>query len=147
MADVTFRPYRDADYKTCIDIFDANCPEFFAPNERQEYGAFLRGLNEGYEVCEQDGCVVGAFGLHGCSETATGLNWILLDPSVQGVGIGTRIMDRAIDLGRKSGVDLMRISASHKSAPFFERFGAKAVSVTPNGWGPGMHRVEMELQL
>jgi GNAT superfamily N-acetyltransferase len=147
MADVTFRPYSDADYQACVDIFDANCPEFFAPNEREEYTAFLRDLHEGYEVCHVDGHVAGAFGLSRAGEMARGLDWILLDPRVQGVGIGTRIMKRVAHVGRTSGAKLVRISASHKSAPFFARFGAKAISVTKNGWGPGMHRVEMELQL
>lgn len=147
MADVTFRPYRDADYQACIDIFDANCPEFFAPNERQEYRAFLGDLTEGYEVCEVNGYVAGAFGLFGAGERAKGLNWILLDPRVQGIGIGSRIMERVAYVSRTSGVKIVRISASHKSAPFFKRFGAKPISVTEDGWGPGMHRVKMELQL
>lgn len=147
MTDVTFRPYRDADYQACVDIFDANCPEYFAPNERDEYRCFLRDLNEGYEVCEENGRVVGAFGLLGVGERAKGLNWILLDPRVQGIGIGSRIMKRVACIGSKSGAELIRISASHKSAPFFERFGAKAISITEDGWGPGMHRVEMELSL
>jgi hypothetical protein len=52
-----------------------------------------------------------------------------------------------VDVGRASGSRIVRISASHKSAPFFERFGAEPTSVTEDGWGPGMHRVQMELQL
>lgn len=147
MSDITFRPYRNADYSICIAIFDANCPEFFAPNEREEYRDFLDGLREGYEVCEMDGHVVGAFGLFGTGARVKGLNWILLDPSVQGMGIGSRIMERVASVGRRSGVETVRISASHKSAPFFERFGAKPNAVLEDGWGPGMHRVEMELQL
>ena len=38
---------------TCLDIFDANCPEFFAPNERQEYENFLNCDSKGYEVCDE----------------------------------------------------------------------------------------------
>jgi hypothetical protein len=39
----------------------------------------------------------------------------------------------------------IRIAASHRSAPFFARFGAETVRETPDGWGPGMHRIDMEL--
>ena len=147
MADITFRSYQGADYQACIDIFDANCPEFFAPNERQEYKTFLGELIEAYEVCEVNGRVAGAFGLFGAGKRAKSLNWILIDPHMQGIGIGSKIMERVVYVGRTSELKVVKISASHKSAPFFERFGAKPISVTEDGWGPGMHRVEMELQL
>jgi hypothetical protein len=55
------------------------------------------------------------------------------------------VMNRIVaELRRSTGVTL-RISASHKSAPFFAKFGARERDRIPNGWGPGMHRVEMEL--
>ncbi|WP_242112849.1 hypothetical protein [Luteimonas aquatica] len=44
-----------------------------------------------------------------------------------------------------SGRPTLHISASHKSAPFFARFGALETARVPDGWGPGMHRVEMRL--
>ena len=39
------------------------------------------------------------------------------------------------------------IAASHLSAPFFTKFGASTLSETPNGWGQGMHKVDMEIVL
>ena len=51
-------------------------------------------------------------------------------------------MARVSDIGDGRPVS---IAASHKSAPFFARFGARIVETTPDGWGPGMHRVDMEL--
>jgi len=146
MANITFRPYRDTDHPVCTSIFDANCPEFFAPNERREYEEFLEQVPGDYEVCEVDGKVLGAFGLFGDGEYKT-LNWILLDPQSQGVGVGSIIMERVIQLGRTSRASVVKIAASHKSAPFFARFGASAKSLTRDGWGPGMDRVDMELPL
>jgi len=143
--DVTFRPYCNADYQACSDIFDANCPEFFAPNERQEYERFLQDLSEGYEVCEADGRVLGAFGLTGEGEKS--LNWILLDPHTQGTGVGSKIMERVIQSGRMSETSVVNIAASQKSAPFFARFGATTISSTKDGWGPGLDREDMVLSL
>ena len=31
-----FRPYSSADREACLANFDANCPAFFAPDERAE---------------------------------------------------------------------------------------------------------------
>ena len=128
-------------------IFDANCPEFFAPNERQAYAAFLDSSAEGYEVCELDGRIVGAFGLSFDEPGAATLNWIMLDPDAQGIGIGSAIMQRIIGLARRPGARTLNIAASQKSAPFFASFGAEIVARTDDGWGPGMHRVDMQLSL
>ena len=94
-----------------------------------------------------DGRVLGAFGLFVDGENVKVLNWILLDPQTQGIGVGSKIMERVIHLSRSSQTRVVKIAASHKSAPFFARFGATTTSSTKGGWGPGMDRVDMELSL
>ncbi|HKR75059.1 MAG TPA: GNAT family N-acetyltransferase [Rhodanobacter sp.] len=133
-----------ADTAACLGLFDGNCPEFFAPNERADYAAFLGSRPAGYELCLVDGRVAGAFGLADDGLGCKRLNWILLDPGSQGMGIGSAIMRRVEALSHASGSALVRIAASHKSAPFFARFGAVVLATMPDGWGPGMHRVDME---
>ena len=144
---VTFRPYLPTDKLACLGLFDANCPEFFAPNERLDYVSFLDANQLSYELCLVGGQIVGAFGLVGYDLQHKSLNWILLNPRSHGMGIGSGIMGRVSTLARTSGVSLVTIAASHKSAPFFAKFGAVEVAVIDNGWGPGMHRVDMELRL
>jgi GNAT superfamily N-acetyltransferase len=143
----SFRPYSSADREACLAIFDENCPTFFAPNERADYMGFLEAVPDRYEVCEVAGRVVAAFGLIDDGRQGVDLNWIWLDPVSQGVGIGSSIMKRVISLGRASQCFLIKIAASHKSAPFFAKFGAIATVHTEDGWGPGMDRVDMELHL
>lgn len=143
----SFRPYRSSDRETCLAIFDANCPSFFAPNERADYISFLDGTPEGYEVCEVDGGVVAAFGLIPGDANDNRLVWIMLDPGSQGGGIGSVIMKRIISQCSDSGSRMIGIAASQKSSPFFAKFGAKATAYTRDGWGPGMDRVDMELVL
>jgi GNAT superfamily N-acetyltransferase len=138
-ARVTFRAYRLDDRARCLAIFDANCPDFFAPTERPEYESFLDAGREGYQVCLVDGETVGAFGV--IDEAGWHLHWMLIDPEAQGRGIGSTIMTRVSEIGDGRPVS---IAASHKSASFFARFGARVVRQTPDGWGEGMHRVDME---
>lgn len=140
------RAWRAEDRDACLGLFDANCPEFFAPNERAEYAAWLDAEPQGYHVCMLDGRVAGAWGLRQREDGDCVLNWILLAPAVQGRGIGRRIMQEVRDELRARGAARLHIGASHKSAPFFARFGAVEIRRTPDGWGPGMHRVDMELQ-
>jgi GNAT superfamily N-acetyltransferase len=146
-ANITFRQYLPTDKMVCLGVFDANCPEFFAPKERLDYVNFLDGNPLSYELCIVAEHVVGAFGLMGSFLQQKSLNWILLSPDSHGMGIGSAIMERISNLASTSGVSLVTIAASHKSAPFFAKFGAVEIAVIDNGWGPGMHRVDMELHL
>ncbi|MEM7455601.1 MAG: GNAT family N-acetyltransferase [Planctomycetota bacterium] len=150
MADISVQNYAAGDFDDCLRIFDANCPEFFAENERADYVSFLRESGEEYRVCFTDGRACGAFGLlddKSDGHAARRLNWIMIDPAFQGMGLGTAIMSRAISMAVESGAALIRIAASHKSAPFFARFNATVVKTTEDGWGKGMHRVDMELRV
>jgi len=128
-------------------MFSANCPEYFAPNERQDYEAFLDDESTGYEVCLLAGEIAGAFGLFAAGAGRGRLNWILLDPGCKGLGIGSAVMERVQAQARERRLGVIEIAASHKSAGFFELFGAVSIKTTPDGWGPSMHRVDMELCL
>jgi GNAT superfamily N-acetyltransferase len=145
MNEPLFRPYRLTDRPACLAIFDENCPAYFALNERDDYCAFLDSRLEHYRVCVLDDRIVGAYGLYPVAGGGTALHWILLAPSAQGLGLGSIIMSRVFDDVRAQGRFPLYISASHKSAPFFARFGAIETSRVMDGWGPGMHRVEMRV--
>ena len=97
----------------------ANCPEFFADNERDDYAGFLDAEHAGYEVGEVDGDVVAAFGLLTDDANERRLCWIMLDPAAKGSGLGALIMNRVIDAGQESQAPSISIAASHRSAPFF----------------------------
>jgi N-acetylglutamate synthase-like GNAT family acetyltransferase len=120
---------------------------YFAPNERAEYDAFLQHAPEGYEVCEAEGRILGAFGLFDSNENERRLNWILVDPDSKGIGVGRNIMERVIKLTHTSKARLVNIAASQKSAAFFAHFGATVTLSTEDRWGPGLDRVDMVLPL
>jgi GNAT superfamily N-acetyltransferase len=141
-----FRPFASGDRAACLRLFDANCPRFFAPNEREGYEAFMTAADGDYQVCLLDGQVVGAYAVLAEGPTGLALRWIVIAPEVQGHGLGSAIMERVFGAVRATGAGArLSIGASHLSAPFFARFGARAVATTPHGWGPNMHRVDMEL--
>ena len=142
---LAFRPYQGTDRDGCLGLFDANCPGFFAPNERPAYRAFLASEPSYYEICLMADRLVGAFGLAPGVAGMGSLQWVLIAPHAQGRGVGTAIMVHVLDQARTTRLWVMAIAASHKSAPFFIRFGAKRIRETPDGWGPGMHRVDMQL--
>jgi GNAT superfamily N-acetyltransferase len=129
----------------CLALFDENCPDFFAPNERADYEAFLDSGPEGYRVGVIDGRVIAAFGVIMAVEGRCRLNWIMVARDAQGGGVGRGIMTDVLQQAAAAGAAWVDIATSHKSAPFFARFGARERGRIDNGWGPGMHRIDMEL--
>jgi GNAT superfamily N-acetyltransferase len=144
--DFLYRGYAAADRAQCLSLFDANCPDYFAANERDNYCAFLDSLPDDYAVIAAGTTILGAFGL-GVTGSNARLNWIMIDPDCHGRGIGSAIMAEIIARAMKLGCVAIDIAASHLSAPFFTRFRAKEVRCTKDGWGAGMHRVDMLLPL
>ncbi|HEY5552875.1 MAG TPA: GNAT family N-acetyltransferase [Opitutaceae bacterium] len=143
---LSFRAYETGDRDACLGIFDANCPAWFAPNERADYCEFLDRMPAGYEVVASGGRVVAAFGLLRPAATWH-LNWIMVSPDAHGRGVGRAIMQRVTSLVTGAGGGILHIGASHRSAPFFAKFGATDVRHTHDGWGPGMHRIDMVLDV
>ena len=141
-----FRRYTNRDADACLAIFDANCPDYFAPNERADFAAFLAGHPEGYELCLLNGTPVGAYGLSVQNRVGT-LNWILIAPSAHGAGVGSAIMRRVLKRGEAHDLSCVKIAASHKSKGFFSKFAARTLTTVEDGWGPGMHRVDMEIPM
>jgi GNAT superfamily N-acetyltransferase len=141
-----FRPYQPGDAAACFRLFDANCPQFFAPNERQDLVEFLRVPPAGYEVVRLGDEVVAAFGvLREAGEMH--LRWIMVAPSQQGHGLGRQIMARATAVVLAGGEKVLRIATSHVSERFFLKLGAREIGRSTDGWGPGMHRVDMVLSV
>ncbi|MGB1298170.1 MAG: GNAT family N-acetyltransferase, partial [Psychrobium sp.] len=75
------------------------------------------------------------------------LNWILLSPSAQGIGLGRQIMAHVVQAASDKCISEISIAASHLSAPFFAKFGAKVIEEITDGWGEGMHRLDMILSI
>ncbi|WP_394201958.1 GNAT family N-acetyltransferase [Shewanella waksmanii] len=145
---IQFRHFHCQDKPACLQIFDLNCPTYFAPNERNDFNAFFDShvsTNQGYEVCLVNNHIVGACGLLGDSLKVKSINWILIAPEQQGLGIGAPMMEGALMLSKQQQLSHINIAASHLSAPFFAKYGAQVVSETTDGWGAGMHRVDMVL--
>ena len=144
---VSFRRYDITDRDRMLAIFDANTPAFFAVGERADFDRYLDENAARYEVCERDGGIVAGFAIAPGIMGRAHLNWILVDPAAQGGGIGNAMMDAARQLALDQGAAMLDIAASQHSAPFFLRHGASALGRIGNGWGPDMHRIDMELPL
>ncbi len=144
-AAVRFRPLAPGDQADCLRLFDGNCPGYFDPGERVGYLDYLRQPTGPYEVGVLEASLVAAYGLEPTAPGVLTIRWVVVAPEMQGRGVGRQLMERAIEQVLGEGCRRLRMAASHRSAPFFAHFGAMELARIPDGWGPGMHRVDMEL--
>jgi len=148
---LTHRSYHALDKGACLRIFEANIPKFILPHERADFAAFLDGLpHTGYYLVLEDekGTVVacGGFAIEHDAEAV--LCWGMVDPEFQGLGIGGTLRHLRLQMMTEiPNLKLVRLSTSQKDAPFFESYGFTITQVVPNGYGPELHKVDMELLL
>ena len=146
---VTTRPYALQDREACLAIFDGNTPDYFAPTERAEFAAFLDAGSVDYLVLETTADVVigcGGYYVNSAGGVA-GLAWGMVDRTWHKRGIGRVLLEARLAQLRRSDAVLVRVNTSQNSRGFFERCGFRVARVVPNGFAPGIDRVESELAL
>jgi len=152
MNDVMSRPYLPGDLSACLAIFDSNVPTFFAPAERDEFRAFLGGIDAGdrpYLVLTRAGVVIACGGLVvGADRHRAGLAWGMVDRAFHGRGLGTCLTQARLELARAiPDLAELTLATSQHTRGFYEGFGFVATKVTPDGFAAGLDRWDMTLRL
>ncbi|MCB0687059.1 MAG: GNAT family N-acetyltransferase, partial [Saprospiraceae bacterium] len=83
------RPYRQDDFDKVIRVFQTNVPQFFAPQEEQEFAIYLQEKREDYYIVEISEQVVGGGGINYFPQQHLArISWDFLHPDFQGKGYG-----------------------------------------------------------
>lgn len=146
------RDYQPEDRTACLDLFDGNMPRYFAPSEREEFDQFLTTLDQSatpYQVLLHEGEVVGCGGISCDPATRSALMiWGMVSQDLHGQGLGTKLAEARLARARTDpAIDEVRLATSQHVTGFYERFGFATTAVTPDGFGPGIDRVDMVLKL
>ena len=141
-----FKDYSMESFNDCIELFDLNCPEFFASIEKNDYIEFLNQTKEGYVTIHHDSILIGAYGVHKTSSESASQSWTLIHPKYQNQGIGRLIMERIFSYLESNQLDKLFLSTSQQTEAFFMKFGAIRIDYIENGWGEGLHRIEMKIE-
>ena len=139
------RSYAPGDRAACLAIFDACTPRFFDPSERASFVAWLDAPPPGsdYLVIARDGAPVAGGGWQRDGEAAV-LCWGMVAPALHRQGLGRRLtLARLEAMARAPGVRLLKLDTTPASRGFYARLGFEVVSVAPDGYGPGLDRVDM----
>lgn len=124
-----------------------NVPRFFAPHELEEFRRWLAGTPSRYLVVEREQEVV-ACGGYAVEGERAGLVWGMVARGLHRQGIGSLLLRARLDaIAREPGVRAVVLDTSQLSRPFYERHGFAVVAETPDGYAPGLHRIDMRLEL
>ncbi len=148
--DISVRLYTPADRAACMAIFSGNVPEFFDSSETADFARFLDTLAEAwaYQVLEQNGRVVACGGLERSGEgKRAGLCWGMVDRSLHRQGLGRKLTEARLRSAADMGVEQVVLDTSQHTQAFYAQFGFEPTKVVRDGYGPGLDRWEMVLQL
>lgn len=146
----SLRPYTASDRPACLALFDSNVPAFFAVHERAEFADHLDQMAPEpapFLVVAFQGQPIACGGLSLQGDGAASLSWGMVGRDWQGRGMGTLLTKARLDLARSSGITRLTLATSQHTAAFYARFGFVVEAITPDGFAPGLDRVDMALDL
>ena len=146
MNELIFSDYHPSDRPTCSALFERNCPTYFAIEERSEYRAFLEAEPKQYWLAWANNVAVACYGVTVEIDVAS-IDWIMVDPSHQSMGVGDAMMQRAFDLLKVLELKELKVATSQHASRFFEHYGLVETSIALHGWGKGMHKIDMVMSL
>lgn len=140
------RPYDRAQHRdACLAVFDSNVGGTFRAEEREDFEAWLDNPARPYWVFLEGDAVVacGGYAAEGDGVTAA-VCWTVVHLEEQGRGRGAEMCRHLMEDAAASGrFGTMRLETIPETAGFFRRLGFEVVEEDPDGYGPGLPRVEM----
>jgi GNAT superfamily N-acetyltransferase len=143
---IVFRDYNAADFESCLRIFDSNTPAYFAPHERLDFVAHFEE-QQIYFVLEQDSLVVACGGLEQVRAGIWVLTYGMVQRELHGQGLGTVLLEKRLEWLRGRGANELHLDTSQHSRGFYARFGFIERGFIANGYGEGLDRFDMVLEL
>lgn len=134
-----------------MDCFESNTPPAFTVEEITLFRTFLERIGRErpatlpYWVLEAEGRLIGCGGL-GLNENETvSLTWGLVHSAFHKQGFGQQLLAYRL---QQSAVlfpqSPLRLDTTQYAVTFFEKYGFRTVDYKPDGYGPGLHRYDME---
>lgn len=147
----TLRIYRPHHFDACLALFDGNVPAFFSAGERHDFMQFLKrhAAAGHYQVIERAGEVIACAGYSISTDgTTASLCWGMVHPKLHRQGLGTMLLSARLEALRlRPDVEHVVLDTSQHTQTFYARFGFVVKRVVPDGYGAGLDRWDMALDL
>jgi ribosomal-protein-alanine N-acetyltransferase len=142
-------PYKPEDQPATLDLLRANIPQYFAPEEYEDFVTYLEQKQEDYFIGKAKGKVVAAGGINYFPDTRSArISWDMIHPDYHGRGLGRQLLaHRLLRLQQHPAVDTVTVRTSQLAHGFYAKAGFKLIHQEVNFWAPGFHLYEMSLSL
>ncbi len=140
------RKYSAQYKKECLDIFDSNSDVFFTLSEREAFSTFLDESSCHYLVFLIENKIIACSGYHISEEGIGTLCWGMVERRQHNNGIGLQMTRYRIDAMKKRGAVKITMNTSQHTVGFYKKLGFVVISVTKNGYGENLDKIDLEYQ-
>lgn len=136
---IQIRVYRQNDFDRLISLIKLNTPDFFAPEEEQDFVNYLHNEKELYYVVESDNRVIGCGGINFDNNyTEAKISWDILHKDYHRKSIGTQLLQFRINLIKQEyNISKITVRTSQMAHHFYRKNGFSLVQIVPDFWAKG----------
>ena len=143
---ITIREYKSIDQSSVMNLIRLNTPEYFAPEEEDDFSNYLDNERELYYVLLFNEKIVGCGGINFAENKTIGkISWDILHPEYQGKSLGTRLLEYRIEkLESIKSVQKITVRTSQVAYQFYEKQGFELKEIKKDYWAKGFDMYKME---
>ena len=143
---ITIREYKSIDKSSVMNLIRLNTPEYFAPEEENDFSNYLDNERELYYVLLFNEKIVGCGGINFAeNKTIWKISWDILHPEYQGKSLGTRLLEYRIEkLESIKSVQKITVRTSQVAYQFYEKQGFELKEIKKDYWAKGFDMYKME---
>ena len=129
-----------------MNLIRLNTPEYFAPEEEDDFSNYLDNERELYYVLLFNEKIVGCGGINFAKNKTIGkISWDILHPEYQGKSLGTRLLEYRIEkLESIKSVQKITVRTSQVAYQFYEKQGFELKEIKKDYWAKGFDMYKME---
>jgi len=143
---MNIRQYHTTDKAQLIELFQLNSPDYFSPDEKNDFINYLSNEVEQYFVMELGTKIIGSGGINFSENEQIGkISWDLFHPHYQKQGLGTALLKHRINILQSiPSVQSIIVRTSQQAHLFYQKNGFKTKDIVKDYWAKGYDLYLME---
>jgi len=144
---VRFEKYSEKHLPEIIPVFRSNIPKYFFEFEEKDFIEDLPEIHRTFFVMFLNEKLVGTGGYALNEDDTVSLCWGMVHKDNHKQNLGKALLEFRLNEIEKTypGKTIVNVTSQHTTG-FFEKYGFKIVSITKDGFGPGLDNCKMELK-
>ncbi|WP_323788532.1 GNAT family N-acetyltransferase [Psychroserpens sp.] len=142
------RAYNKKDKSKLIELLRQNTPDYFDTSEESDFENYLDNEIEDYFIYEEGTRIKGSGGINYFPEKKLArISWDMVDPNLQGKGIGKKLTQHRINLLNKNpNIELIIVRTSQLVYKFYEKMGFKLEKIEKDFWAKDYDLYQMQMK-